>query len=89
MQDKYLFPVINEFWHQEQNSVFSELGDKDLWLSGDGRCDSPGHNAKHGTYTMIDQHTGKIVDFHVVQVTEASSTLHTAAASAVRAAVKT
>ena len=73
IQDKYLFPVINEFWHQEQNSVFSELGDKDLWLSGDGRCDSPGHNAKYGTYTMIDQHTDKIVDFHVVQVTEVSS----------------
>ena len=73
IQDKYLFPVINEFWHQEQNSVFSELGNKDLWLSGDGRCDSPGHNAKYGTYTMIDQHTDKIVDFHVVQVTEVSS----------------
>ena len=65
--------TINEFWHQEQNSVFSELGDKDLWLSGDGCCDSPGHNAKYGTYTMIDQHTDKIVDFHVVQVTEVSS----------------
>ena len=38
---------------------------------------------------MIDQHTDKIVDFHVAQVTEATSTLHTAAASAVRAAVKT
>lgn len=33
IQDKYLFPVINEFWHQEQNYVFSELNDKDLWLS--------------------------------------------------------
>ena len=22
IQDKYLFPVINAFWHQEQNSVF-------------------------------------------------------------------
>ena len=73
IQDKYLFPVINEFWHQEQNSVFSELADKDLWLSGDGRCDSPGHNAKYGTYTMIDQQTDKIVDFHVVQVTEVNN----------------
>ena len=73
IQDKYLFPVINEFWHQEQNSVFSKLADKDLWLSGDGRCDSPGHNAKYGTYTMIDQQTDKIVDFHVVQVTEVNN----------------
>ena len=44
-----------------------------LWLSGDGRCDSPGHNAKYGRYTMIDQQTDKIVDFHVVQVTEVNN----------------
>lgn len=73
IQDKYLFPVINDFWQKEQNSIFSEIKDKDLWLSGDGRCDSPGHNAKYGTYTMIDQETDKIVDFQVVQVTEVSS----------------
>ena len=70
IQNKYLLPVINEFWLKEQNSTFSELGGRDLWLSGDGRCDSPGHNAKYGTYTMIDQKTDKIVDFKVVQVSE-------------------
>ena len=32
----YLFPVINEAWQAEQNSVFSELEIEDLWLSGDG-----------------------------------------------------
>ena len=58
----YLFPVINEAWQAEQNSVFSELEVKDLWLSGDGQCDSPGHSAKYGTYTMIDQLSDKIVD---------------------------
>ena len=70
IQNKYLLPVINEFWLKEQNSTFSELGGPDLWLSGDGRCDSPGHNAKYGTYTMIDQKTDKIVDFKIVQVSE-------------------
>ena len=58
----YLFPVINEAWQVEQNSVFSELEVEDLWLSGDGQCDSPGHSAKYGTYTMIDQLSDKIVD---------------------------
>ena len=52
---------------------FEKLGDKELWLSGDGCCDSPGHNAKYGTYTMIDQETDKIVDFDIVQVSEVSS----------------
>jgi len=32
IQDKYLFPVVNRFWHQEQTSVFSKLGEKDLGL---------------------------------------------------------
>ena len=26
IQNKYLLPVINEFWLKEQNSTFSELG---------------------------------------------------------------
>ena len=73
IQNKYLLPVINEFWLKEQNSTFSELGGRDLWLSGDGRCDSPGHNAKYGTYTMIDQKTDKIVDFKVFQVSEVNN----------------
>ena len=67
IQDSYLFPVINEIWKAEQNSFFNDLKDKELWLSGDGGCDSPGHNAKYGTYTMIDQHSDKIVDFQIVQ----------------------
>ena len=73
IQKKYLFPVINECWKREQNSIFSGLAGQDLWLSGDGRCDSPGHNAKYGTYTMIDQRTDKIVDFQIVQVTEVNN----------------
>jgi len=44
-----------------------------LWLSGNGRCDSPGHRAKDGIYTMIDQITDKIVDLQVVQVSEVTS----------------
>jgi len=73
IQDSYLFPVINEVWEGEQNSVFNELKDTELWLSGDGRYDSPGHNAKYGTYTMIDQSSDKIVDFQIVHVGEVTS----------------
>ena len=73
IQDKYLFPVFHEFWEQEQESVFAKINDKDLWLSGDGRCDSPCHNAKYNTYTMVDQETDKIVDFQIVEVIEANS----------------
>ena len=40
-------------------------------LSGDGRHDSPGHNAKYVTYLLINQQTNEIVAFAVTQVTEA------------------
>ena len=73
IKDLYLFPVINEVWEGEQGAVFSHLKDKELWLSGDGRCDSPGHSAKYGTYTMLDQKSVTIVGFHIVQVSEESS----------------
>ena len=46
IQGPYLFPVIKGVWEQEQNTVFNYLTGKDLWLSGDSRCDSPGHSAK-------------------------------------------
>ena len=44
-----------------------------MWLSGEGRRDGPGHSAKYGTYTMIDQITDTIVDCQVVQVSEVTS----------------
>ena len=44
-----------------------------LGICGDGQCDSPGHCAKYGTYTVMDENTNKVLDFEVVQVTEVSS----------------
>ena len=73
IQREYLFPAINDFWLKEQDLIFEELGDRDLWLSADGRCDSPRYNAKYRTYTMLDQHTDKVIDFKVVQVSEVTS----------------
>ena len=40
-------------------------------LSGDGRCDSPGHNAKYLTYSLMDKFTNRILAFSLTQVTEA------------------
>ena len=46
-----------------------------LWpvLAGDGRCDSPGYNAKYGTYSLIEVTTEKIIDFSLVQVSEVAN----------------
>ena len=42
-------------------------------LNGDGRCDSPGHSANYGTYTLMDNDSGKVVAFRLFQVSEVTS----------------
>ena len=37
-------------------------------LSGDGRSDSPGHSAKYGAFTGIEQRANKVLDVQLVQV---------------------
>ena len=44
-------------------------------LSGDGRCDSPGYSAKYGTYSLMDNATGFIIDYSLVQVTETGTSV--------------
>jgi len=74
VQDKYLYPVIGEAWDNETKSVVEQFQqERFLSLCGDGRCDSPGHNAKYGTYTMMEESSGKVVSFNIVQVTEVTS----------------
>lgn len=73
-QLRFLFPVLNQAWENEQEVVRQELVNKSaINLYGDGRCDSPGHNAKYGTYTFMDDDTSKVVAFSVVQVPEVTS----------------
>lgn len=47
----------------------AELTDREtLVLIGDGRSDSPGHSAKYGCYTVIEQGIQKVLDIQIVQV---------------------
>ena len=74
IQERCLFPVINDLWEQNRGEVISELRQKAVVkLNGDGRCDSPGHNAKYGTYTLMDSDSAKLAEFKVVQVSEVTS----------------
>ena len=73
-QQKYLFPVVNEAWEAESRQQIQMLTEKEVVnLDGDGRCDSPGHSAKYGTYTLMDDDTGNVVAFNVIQVSEVTS----------------
>ena len=73
IQNKYLFPAVNKAWKEERSSVLDEVkSNGPVNLIGDGRCDSPGHNAKCCTYTMMTDE-GKVAAIDVAQETEVTS----------------
>lgn len=70
-QRQFVFPVLNQAWENEKQMVRQEMVNKSaINLHGDGRCDSLGHNTKSGTYTLMDDNTGKVAAFIVVQVSK-------------------
>ena len=51
IQKNFLFPVVDEAWLCEQKNLLNETRNKGgRALSGGGRCNSLGHNAKYLTY---------------------------------------
>lgn len=70
LQRKYLWPVVNHRYLIQHRELLQSLRGESLVLAGDGRCDSPGHNAKYGTYSIMHVPMEKILDFSLVQVTE-------------------
>ena len=82
LQKEFFFPCIQEAWIREEENVREELKkEESIIVSGDGRCDSPGHTAKYCSYTLMDtssrHRTGsnKIVAMELVQVFEVSKVL--------------
>ena len=69
-QKNYLIPVVIKMWKQEQEKVIASMANLEggLVLSGDGRSDSPGHCAKYGAFTVIEQRVNKVLDVQLVQV---------------------
>ena len=49
--------LIRSVWQRCQERLFSARRGKNIKLAGDGRCDSAGHCAKYGSYTLMDAET--------------------------------
>ena len=60
---------------RQEEAVIKYLRGKQLHLSGDGRCDSPGYSGKYGTYSLMDSATDLILDYSLVQVSEVNSSV--------------
>ena len=69
-QHAYVIPTVINGWKALQADLIDELRtiEGGLQLAGDCRNDSPGHSAKYGTYTLVEQTTKKVVDIQLVQV---------------------
>ena len=69
-QKSYLHPAVERTYRQQQSTLLNEIKaeGRDLILGGDGRCDSPGHSAKYGSYSLMDVEQNKILDSQLVQV---------------------
>ena len=66
--------VVQERYCRKNSSILNQLKEQgSCRLSRDGRCDSPGHNAKYLTYSFMDQITNKIAAMTITQVTEAKN----------------
>ena len=75
IQSHYLIPSVFHIWKLEQEKLFQHIrltGAKVI-LGGDGRCDSPGHNAKYCSYSVVDLKENKVLDMQLVQSNEVSS----------------
>ena len=73
-QKKYLSGVVNETYSKEKDILMTQMKKKGhCRLSGDGRCDSPGHKAKYLTYSMFDQLKSKFISMAVTQVSESGN----------------
>ena len=68
-QKKYLRAVERTYREQRSSLLDSIKAErKELILGGDGRCDSPGHSPKYGSYSLMDLEHNKILDSQLVQV---------------------
>lgn len=51
-----------------QADVLCEVKERRLTIAGDARCDSPGHSAYMGTYTLLEAPANKILHFELLTV---------------------
>ena len=68
IQKHYVVPAISSVWMYAQAKLLKERQNRPVKLAGDGRCCSPGHTAKYGSYTLMDAECGQILCVELVQV---------------------
>ncbi|XP_017291080.1 uncharacterized protein LOC108250651 [Kryptolebias marmoratus] len=71
-QRRFLHQAVRNVWNEEQERVLGAMQTTAI-LSGDARCDSMGHCAKYGSYSLHDTIHNKIICTELVQSNEVKS----------------
>ena len=64
----YILTAVRNVWGSRVKELHAKREGKNVRLAGDGRCDSPGHCAKYGCYTLMDADTHEILHVELVPV---------------------
>ncbi|XP_070203994.1 uncharacterized protein [Littorina saxatilis] len=68
LQSAYMVQAVRNVWTRCQERLFAARPrTRPLKLAGDGRCDSPGHCAKYGSYTFLDATTMEVLHIELIQ----------------------
>ena len=69
-----LYVYLLYSYEKYQRKVIAEcVAKKEIALTGDGRCDSPGFSAKYCTYSLMNAENSQVIDFQVIHVGETGS----------------
>ena len=69
LQNIYLILTIKDVYlSQQQTLLYQAKSHLSVRVAGDGRCCSPGHTAKYGSYMLLEVNSGKIISTQLVQV---------------------
>ncbi|XP_049522109.1 uncharacterized protein LOC119450703 isoform X2 [Dermacentor silvarum] len=69
----YMVPAVEKLYKEQQAQLLSRVAGVDVDLAGGGRCDSPGHSAKYGTYVLYCTQVKRILDCQQIQVHESAA----------------
>ena len=68
IQAAYLVVSARSVRQRCQNRQLTARREEAVKLAGDGGCDSPGHTAKYGSYTLMDAETSEAFHVEFLQV---------------------
>ena len=74
IQKNIVRQIVHECWTRNNDLVIEKAKTAGhVKFSGDGQCDSPGHSAKYGIYSIMNQATNEIAAFRVTHCVEAGN----------------